>query len=144
MKTSTFVGNLIFWIAIAAVCGVFAAWYYTTDVATVTAAAAESSWTLVGTIAATPLLLYAIGAIVGLVVIKIGKFRINQSLKSHAFIVASLILALMIAGIAPVIALGPTSGYSMPTLLLSYAGVYAAPAFLIIGAAYSVGIAPAK
>ena len=35
MKTSTFVGNLIFWIAIAAVCGVFAAWYYTTDVATV-------------------------------------------------------------------------------------------------------------
>ena len=37
-----------------------------------------------------------------------------------------------------------SSGYSMPTLLLSYAGVYAAPVFLIIGAAYSVGIAPAK
>ena len=37
-----------------------------------------------------------------------------------------------------------SSGYSMPTLLLSYAGVYAAPVFLIIGAAYSVGLAPAK
>ncbi len=144
MKTSTFVGNLIFWIAAAIPCGMFTSWYYSVGAEAVQAASAESVWALVGTIAGVPALLYAIGAIIGLVVIKVGGFRVNQSLKSHAFIVASLVLALMVAAVVPVIAMGTGAGLSLPTLLISYAGVFAPLIFLVFGALYAIGIAPAK
>lgn len=144
MKTSTFVGNLVFWIAVGIPCGACAWWARTADSAAVADAVEASSWLLAGAIAALPFALYAVGAVVGLIVIKVGGLRVNQFLKSNAFIVASLVLALMIASVAPVVALGADSGFSAPTLLISYAGAFVPLLFPVMGVLYAIGIAPAK
>ncbi len=144
MKKSTFLGNFIFWVAIAAVCCAFLAWYNTGDTEAARTAALATVPGTVGIVLAAPVLLYAIGAVGGLLFVYLKKVHVTSTIKSGCFIPATLALALFIAAVVPVISLGVDGGISLPTVIVVYSATMAPLLLVALGVLYAVGIAPLK
>ncbi len=144
MKTSSFVANLLVWLAVGAAGAAFLVWTRTADAAAVQAALSASSLWQSCSVLAMPLMLYAIGAVLALIVVRAAKLHLSGMVKSRCFIVAFLILALLAAAIIPIIGLGPQAGVSVMTVIVVYATAYAPVVFPIGGIFYALGIAPIK
>ena len=98
----------------------------------------------VGMVISAPILLYAIGAIIGLIVVYLKRIHVTNTTKTMCFIPATLVLALFIAAAAPVLSFGTQDGLAITTVIVVYAASMAPLMFVMFGALYAVGIAPIK
>ena len=143
MQKSTFLGNFIFWLVMAAISIAFLAWYNLGGGAPADISQA-SPMQQVGMVISAPILLYAIGAIIGLIVIYLKRIHVTNTTKTMCFIPATLVLALFIAAAAPVLSFGTQDGLAITTVIVVYAASMAPLMFVMFGALYAVGIAPIK
>ena len=130
MKKSTFLANFAVWVAIAAVCCAFLGYV--------------AAALVVGIVLAAPVLLYAIGAVGGLLFVYLKKVHVTSTIKSGCFIPATLALALFVAAVVPVISLGVDEGLALPTVIVVYSASMAPLLIVALGVLYAVGIAPLK
>ncbi|MDM8245856.1 hypothetical protein QUW40_04490 [Collinsella tanakaei] len=143
MQKSTFLGNFIFWLVMAAISIAFLAWYNLSGDAPADIAQA-TPMLQVGMVVSAPILLYAIGAIIGLIVVYLKRIHVTNTTKTMCFIPATLVLALFIAAAAPVLSFGTQDGLAITTVIVVYAASMAPLMFVMFGALYAVGIAPIK
>lgn len=143
MQKSTFLGNFIFWLVMAATSIAFLAWYNLGGGAPADISQA-TPMQQVGMVISAPILLYAIGAIIGLIVVYLKHIHVTNTTKTMCFIPATLVLALFIAAAAPVLSFGTQDGLAITTVIVVYAASMAPLMFVMFGALYAVDIAPLK
>lgn len=137
MKKSTFIGNLVAWIVVAALCCAFLAWWHlgngTPNI--------SDPMVQLGVVLAAPLLLYAMGALVGLALMWFKKILVGRAAKRACRVVGILALALMLlAGLpAPV----PSAGEVLVgvSFVVVYVTMVAPLLVMVLGFVYAVGCA---
>lgn len=141
MKKSTFVGNFVAWAVVAAACCAFLAWYHMTDMEVVAAALGESAPAQLGLILAAPVLVYAIGVVLGLLVVWFKKITLGKVAKRVCRVVALAVLACMALAGLPVLV--PSAGDALLGLVVVvvYVSMAAPVLFVVIGFVYAMGCA---
>lgn len=141
MRKSTFVGNLVAWAVVAAVCGAFLVWYHMSDMDVVTAAIAESALVQLGVVLAGPGLLYAVGAILGLVLVRLKKIMLGRGFKRTWRAVGLVGLALIAMAGLPMLGSGFFSAFMWATVVVVYVSMMAPILIAILGFLYALGCA---
>lgn len=141
MKKSTFVGNFFAWVVVAAACSAFLAWYHMTDMEVVAAALGSSGPAQLGVILAAPVLVYAIGVVLGLLVLWLKKITVGKVAKRVCRAVSLVVLACMALAGLPVLV--PSAGDALLGLVVVvvYVSMAAPVLFVVIGFLYAVGCA---
>lgn len=139
MKKSLAV-NLILWIAIAAAMIAFLAWYH---LAGGDAAATEEAGPLMlGTVLSAPVLLYAMGAIIGLLLIMFKDVQMGRTAKRIALVCGLLALAFILAGGLPTLAPSTTGELAASIVIVHYVTAAAPILIMMFGFLYALGFAP--
>lgn len=137
MKKSTFIGNLVAWVAVAAACCAFLAWWHLGN------GTPNISDPLVqlGVVLAAPLLLYAIGVLIGLALMWFKKILVGRVSKRVCRVIG--ILALVFVLLAGVPALAPDTGEALmgPAMVVVYVTMVAPLMIMMLGFVYAVGCA---
>ena len=101
MKKSTFIGNFAGWVVVAAASVAFLAWYHMTDFEVVSAAIGDSALVQLGVVLASPLLLYAIGALIGLLLVWFKHLRMGRVARTVCLVLALLVLVFVLLAAVP-------------------------------------------
>ena len=137
MKKSTFIGNLVAWVAVAAACCAFLAWWHLGN------GTPNISDPLVqlGVVLAAPLLLYAIGVLIGLALMWFKKILVGRVSKRVCRVIG--VLALFFVLLAGVPALAPDTGEALmgPAMVVVYVTMAAPLMIMMLGFVYAVGCA---
>lgn len=137
MKKSTFIGNLVAWVAVAAACCAFLAWWHLGN------GTPNISDPLVqlGVVLAAPLLLYAIGVLIGLALMWFKKILVGRVSKRVCRVIG--VLALFFVLLAGVPALAPDTGEALmgPAMVVVYVTMVAPLMIMMLGFVYAVGCA---
>ena len=137
MKKSTFIGNLVAWIVVAALCCAFLAWWHlgngTPNI--------SDPMVQLGVVLAAPLLLYAMGALVGLALMWFKKILVGRVTKRVCRVVGVLALALMLLAGLPAIV--PSAGEALVGVgfVVVYVTMVAPLLVMMLGFVYAVGCA---
>ena len=141
MKKSTFIGNFVAWVAVAAVCIAFLAWYHSTDAGEVASVIEASAPARLGVVLASPVLLYAMGAVLGLLLVWFKKIELGRGFKRAWRIVGILALALFALAGVPVLA-GDAAGIGMgPAMVIVVVSRMAPILVMMLGFVYALGCA---
>lgn len=139
MKKSLVV-NLILWIVVAAATIAFLAWYH---LAGGDASAAMSAGPIMlGTVLAAPVLLYAMGAVLGLLLIIYKDVQMGRTGKRVALAFALLALALILIGGLPALAPGTAGELAASVIIVHYVTAAAPILIMMFGFLYALGFAP--
>ena len=139
MKKSLVI-NLVLWIALAAAMIAFLAWYH---LAGGEAAAAEEAGPLtLGTVLAAPVLLYAMGAVMGLLLIMFKDVQMGRTAKRVALACGLLALAFILAGGLPALAPSTTGELAASIVIVHYVTAAAPILIMMFGFLYALGFAP--
>ncbi len=139
MKKSLVI-NLVLWIALAAAMIAFLAWYH---LAGGEAAAAEEAGPLMlGTVLAAPVLLYAMGAVMGLLLIMFKDVQMGRTAKRVALVCGLLTLAFILAGGLPALAPSTTGELAASIVIVHYVTAAAPILIMMFGFLYALGFAP--
>lgn len=137
MKKSTFAGNLVAWVAVAAACCAFLAWWHLGN------GTPNISDPLVqlGVVLAAPLLLYATGVLIGLALMWFKKILVGRVSKRVCRVIG--VLALFFVLLAGVPALAPDTGEALmgPAMVVVYVTMVAPLMIMMLGFVYAVGCA---
>lgn len=137
MKKSTFIGNLVAWIVVAALCCAFLAWWHlgngTPNI--------SDPMVQLGVVLAAPLLLYAMGALVGLALMWFKRILVGRVTKRACRVVGILALALMLLAGLPAIV--PSAGEALVGVgfVVVYVTMVAPLLVMMLGFVYAVGCA---
>ena len=138
MKKSTFLGNLIAWLVVGAACGAFLAWYNLTD-ADAVLEATESTAVQVAMVLSSPLLLFAIGAALGLLLVWFKRLLMGRGARTACRAVAVVVLALVLLAVVPALAPSVAGSFLVPTIIVVYVTMAAPVLFIIAGFLYALG-----
>lgn len=142
LKKTTLIGNFVAWVAIAFACTAFLAWYHLSDADVVADAITSSALAQLGVILASPLLLYAIGAVVGLLLVWLKKIEMGRGARVALRVVSVLVLAFFAVSALPALGIGDASAFVLPTAISVYVA-RTAPIFIVfLGFLYALGCAP--
>ena len=137
MKKSTFIGNLVAWIVVGAACCAFLAWWHlgngTPNI--------SDPMVQLGVVLAAPLLLYAIGVLLGVALMWFKRILVGRLTKRACRVFAILGLAfLLLAGLP---ALVPATGEALlgPAFVVVYVTMLAPLLIVAIGFVYAIGCA---
>ena len=131
MKKSTLIGNLVAAIVLAAVSTAFLAWYHLSDASTVLSAITTIPAAQIGVVLAAPVLLYAIGIILGLVVVWFKKITFGRGARLAFRLVSAAVIALFLLAIIPVFAPDAASALMGPVVVVFYVSRLA-PVFIVL------------
>lgn len=140
MKKSLVV-NLILWIAIAAAMIAFLAWYHLAG-GDVVAATGEAGPLMLGTALAAPVLLYAMGAVIGLLLIMFKDVQMGRTAKRIALACGLVALAFILAGGLPALAPNTTGELPASIVIVHYVTAAAPILIMMFGFLYALGFAP--
>ena len=143
MKKSTFIGNFAGWVVVAAASVAFLAWYHMTDFEVVSAAIGDSALVQLGVVLASPLLLYAIGALIGLLLVWFKRIRMGRVARTVCLVLALLVLAFVLLAAVPALAPDTAGALMIPTVVVVYVTMVAPIMVMFFGFLYALGIAPA-
>ena len=141
MKKSTFIGNFVAWVIVAALGIAFLAWYHMTDFEVVSAAIGDSALVQLGVVLASPLLLYAIGVLIGLLLVWFKRIRMGGVARTVCLVLALLALAFVL--LAGVLAPDTAGTLMIPTVVIVYVTMVAPIMVMFFGFLYALGLAPA-
>ncbi|NJE80675.1 hypothetical protein E0L17_04960 [Olsenella sp. SW781] len=142
MKKSTFIGNFAAWVVVAAASVAFLAWYHMTDFEVVSAAIGDSALVQLGVVLASPLLLYAIGALIGLLLVWFKRIRMGRVSRTACLVLALLVLAFVLLAAVPALAPDTAGALMIPTVVVVYVTMVAPIMVMFFGFLYALGIAP--
>ena len=142
MKKSTFIGNFAGWVVVAAASVAFLAWYHMTDFEVVSAAIGDSALVQLGVVLASPLLLYAIGALSGLLLVWFKHLRMGRVARTVCLVLALLVLAFVLLAAVPALAPDTAGALMIPTVVVVYVTMVAPIMVMFFGFLYALGIAP--
>lgn len=142
MKKSTFIGNFAAWVVVAAASVAFLAWYHMTDFEIVSAAIGDSALVQLGVVLASPLLLYAIGALIGLLLVWFKRIRMGRVSRTACLVLALLVLAFVLLAAVPALAPDTAGALMIPTVVVVYVTMVAPIMVMFFGFLYALGIAP--
>lgn len=142
MKKSTFIGNFAAWVVVAAASVAFLAWYHMTDFEVVSAAIGDSALVQLGVVLASPLLLYAIGALIGLLLVWFKRIRMGRVARTVCLVLALLVLAFVLLAAVPALAPDTAGALMIPTVVVVYVTMVAPIMVMFFGFLYALGIAP--
>lgn len=142
MKKSTLIGNLVAAIVLAAVSTAFLAWYHLSDASTVLSAITTIPAAQIGVVLAAPVLLYAIGIILGLVVVWFKKITFGRGARLAFRLVSAAVIALFLLAIIPVFAPDAASALMGPVVVVFYVSRLAPVFIVLLGFLYAMGCVP--
>ncbi|MGQ5425546.1 hypothetical protein ACULPM_00730 [Thermophilibacter sp. ZX-H3] len=142
MKKTTFIGNFAAWVVVAAASVAFLAWYHMTDFEVVSAAIGDSALVQLGVVLASPLLLYAIGALIGLLLVWFKRIRMGRVSRTACLVLALLVLAFVLLAAVPALAPDTAGALMIPTVVVVYVTMVAPIMVMFFGFLYALGIAP--
>ena len=142
MKKSTLYANAVLWAAIALACIAFLAWYHLGCPAEAQRAVADSAPGRIGLTLAAPALLYAIGALGGLVLAVWKRVVLGRAAKTGCRVAAVLTLALFAAAAIPAAATGLNGNLALPTVVVVYAAMAAPLLVVALGFCWGISCAP--
>ena len=142
MKKTTFIGNFAAWVVVAAASVAFLAWYHMTDFEVVSAAIGDSALVQLGVVLASPLLLYAIGALIGLLLVWFKRIRMGRVSRTACLVLALLVLAFVLLAAVPALAPDTVGALMIPTVVVVYVTMVAPIMVMFFGFLYALGIAP--
>lgn len=137
LKKSTFIGNLVAWIVAAAACCAFLAWWHTGE------GTANISDPLVqlGVVLAAPLLLFAIGALVGIALMWFKKILVGRVAKRVCRVIGVLSLIMLLLTGMPVFVPAAEDALLGPAFVVVYVTMVAPLLIMMLGFVYAVGCA---
>lgn len=141
MKKSTFIGNFVAWVVVAAACIAFLAWYHTSDMDVVAAAIGDSALVQLGVILASPLLLFAMGAVIGLMVLWLKKITLGRGFKLLWRVLGLAGLAVIALAAVPLAGEGAASAFMWASVVVVYVSVAAPILIMLFGFFYALGCA---
>ena len=141
MKKSTFIGNVVAWAAVAAVCIAFLAWYHTTDAAVVEEALASSAPVQLGVVLASPVLLYAMGVEIGVLLLWFKSILMGRTAKRVYRAVGIAALALLALVAVPVFAPSAQGAFLGISIVVVYVTMAAPILIMMLGFLYALGCA---
>ena len=141
MKKTTFIGNFAAWVVVAAASVAFLAWYHMTDFEVVSAAIGDSALVQLGVVLASPLLLYAIGALIGLLLVWFKRIRMGRVSRTACLVLALLVLAFVLLAAVPALAPDTAGALMIPTVVVVYVTMVAPLLIMMLGFVYAVGCA---
>ncbi|OUP08696.1 hypothetical protein [Collinsella sp. An2] len=142
MKKTSFIVNFIVWAAIVFGTTAFLAWYHLTDADQVATLVASSPVAQAGTVLAAPLLLYAMGVVLGLLLVFFKKIEIGRTSRLVLRVLAILALVLFVLAAIPSFAPSMTSVFELPIVVVVYVSMAAPILIMMFGLFYALGIAP--
>lgn len=143
MKKSTFIGNFVAWVIVAALGIAFLAWYHMTDFEVVSAAIGDSAFVQLGVVLASPLLLYAIGVLIGLLLVWFKRIRMGGVARTVCLVLALLALAFVLLAGVPALAPDTAGTLMIPAVVIVYVTMVAPIMVMFFGFLYALGLAPA-
>ncbi len=141
MKKSTFIGNFVAWVAIAAVCIAFLAWYHMTDASVVEAALDGSALVSLGVLLASPVLLFAMGAVIGLLLVWFKDILMGRLAKRACLAASVVALALFVLAAVPVFAPSAGGAFLGISVVVVYVARLAPILVMLFGFLYALGCA---
>lgn len=138
MKKNTFVANTVVWALLLAGCATFQAWYRTGDVTDTYYAVQGSQFLQVMLVTSGPILLFAIGAILGLLFVWFKKVQLGRGVRMTMRVVAVAFLACLALVLVPML-FGAT--LTVPVVIVVYLAMAAPAVIVIFGFLYALGLA---
>lgn len=142
MKKSTFIGNLVAFIVLVIATTSFLAWYHLSDPGVVLEAITDAPWAQIGVVLAAPVLLYAVGAILGLIVVWLKNVTFGRGVRMAFRIVSALMIALFALSIIPVFLPDTGSALMGPVVVVFYVSRLAPVFIVLLGFLYPLALAP--
>ena len=141
MRKSTFIGNVVAWVAVAAACIAFLAWYHASDAAAVEEALASSAAVQLGVVLSSPVLLYAMGALIGLLLVWFKRILMGRTSKRVCRAVGIAMLAVLALVAVPVLAPGTEGAFLGVSVVVVYVTMVAPIFIMVFGFVYALGCA---
>ena len=141
MKKSTFIGNFVAWVAVAAACIAFLAWYHMTDASVVEAALDGSALVSLGVLLASPVLLFAMGAVIGLLLVWFKDILMGRLAKRACLTASVVALALFVLAAVPVFAPSAGGAFLGISVVVVYVARLAPILVMLFGFLYALGCA---
>lgn len=141
LRKSTFIGNLVAWIVVAAACCAFLAWYHMSEFELVAEAIGNSALVQLGVVLSAPLLLFAIGVLLGIVLVWFKKILMGRAAKRICLVVGVLSLVFVLLAGLPVFVPGAEQALMGPVVIVVYVSMVAPPLIVMLGFVYALGLA---
>lgn len=138
MKKNVLIANLIVWGALLAICIAFQAWYRTAEFEATYAAIQDSRLLQVGLIYSGPILLFALGALLGLAFVWGKKVQMGHGARLAMRIISGLWLGIMALSLVPMLF---GVNLTVPVVIVVYLGMLAPAVIAIFGFVYALGLA---
>lgn len=141
MKRSAFLAHFALWVAICLVSTAFLAWYNLSGAADAKSADATAVLQL-GVALAAPVLLYGIGAVGGLLLVRLKDIRMGHAGRAACRVVAAAALLFIVAAGAAILLPHPAGEYPTAAIVLAYLSMAAPLLIMVFGVVYAFGCAP--
>lgn len=141
MRKSTFVGNLVAWLVVAAVCAAFLAWYHVSDLDVVSAAIGSSALVQLGVVLGGPVLMYAIGVVLGLLLLWFKKISLGRGFKLLWRVLGLAGLAVIALAAVPLLGGDAATAFMWASVIVVYVSVVAPVLIMVLGFLYALGCA---
>lgn len=141
MKRPALIINLVIWMVIAIGATAFLAWYHLAGAA---AGAAEATSGLVPVlrVATAPFLLYALGVIMGLLLVVFKKISMGGAARMACRIAGIAALAVILVTTLPSLIPGTAADLIAPAIVVVYVASAAPIMIMMFGFLYALGLAP--
>lgn len=138
MRKNARIANLIVWGVLLATCIAFQVWYRTGDVSSTYHAVQASTFLQVMVVISGPTLLFAIGALLGILFVWIKKIQLGRGVRTTFRVIAALFLACVVLAFVPML-FGAT--LTVPVVVVVYLSMAAPAVIVILGFLYALGLA---
>lgn len=140
MRKTTFIANFVAWVVLAVACTAFLAWYHLSGTVAV-AEVLDMAIVQVGIVAAAPVLLYAIGVVLGLLLVRFRGITFRPGAKRALRAVGLVGLALIVLGVLPYFVQGLQGALMWASAIVVVASMTAPLLLSAFGFAYALGCA---
>ncbi|HIR90551.1 MAG TPA: hypothetical protein IAC01_02050 [Candidatus Limicola stercorigallinarum] len=142
MKRPAFLANFIIWTLIALGTTGYLAWYNLGGQADAASSEFVYGPAEILRIIAAPLLLFALGAVIGFLLIAFKNIMMGRMARSICRFAGIACLALFVAAIIPCFFPGTASQLALPTVVVVYVAMAAPIMIMMFGFLYALGLAP--
>lgn len=140
MKKNVLIANAVVWAILLAGCVAFQVWYRSGEVIDTYYAVMGSAFLQVMAVESGPVILFAVGALLGLLFVGLKKIKLGRGARNALRVVSVLFLAVLVLSLVPMLF---GIGLTAPVVIVVYLGMAAPAVIVILGFLYAMGLAEA-
>lgn len=141
MKKTTFIGNLLVWGVVAALCAAFQVWYRGADAGAAWEVISSSTLAQGALIFTGPVLAFAVGALGAMLFVWFRKIVISRIARVALRATSVAFLLVLVLALVPVFAPDMASAFMLPTAIVVYLALAAPFVIVLLGILYGIGLA---